>query len=435
MFKKVLIVFLSLCSTAQALNLTTALEMSESCFYDLLIQEAELEARLARVEQAYSDWKPSLNVSFTTGGQRVQGLIASPFDRGNPRYPKVATVSLTQSIFSFGQSQANINYQKLLACAQQSTVEARRQQLFYEVTTSYTRAFEAKEIMRISRHFVDTLKEHLDAIKRRKELSDATQTDVDQATSRYELSKADLEQAQAAYINQLADLAYWTGLEVVENLEHPPILGQLPSSFETYFSDAACSSPLVQQAEQEAYALKEQEWALRAQNLPRVDLEGSMAHQSDTSFKGSESDQLTAQLVFSFPLYQGGRVKGEVRENRAMQVAANLKTRMVIQQLKRDTQILWNDLQALDQLVVSYKAAYKAALSAYQGVVKEQKVGERVYLDVLDAAQEKLDAEELLINALNQRYLKRAQLLSLANKLSTSCLEEVVLEISNTSQD
>ena len=435
MFKNLILIFVSITSGLSCLSLTEALNRSQICFPELLIEEAELDARLARVEQAYSGWKPRLDLNFTTGAQRVQGLIASQFDRGNPRYPKTASVTLSQNLFSFGQTQAQINYNKLLVCAQQSTIEARRQQLFLEVSTAYINAFEAKEIIRVREHYMNTLAAHLDAIRVRRDLSDATQTDVDQTLSRYHLAKADLQYAMSVYWNALADLSYWTGLQVIDGLEHPPKLPNLPETVDLFAATVLEASPLIIQAEHEYQALKYQEKAIRAQSLPKVDIEGSLAHQSDTSFRGSESDQLTAQLVFSYPLYQGGSIKNQIKENRSLQSAASLKLTLIYNQLRRDSYQHWNDMQALDLREESLKIAYEAINSAYEGVVKEQKFGERVYLDVLDSAQEKLDAEELLITALNQKFIKRAEMLSLSNQLDPSCLEEQVIPILNTLSD
>jgi outer membrane protein len=81
-------------------------------------------------------------------------------------------------------------------------------------------------------------------------------------------------------------------------------------------------------------------------------------------------------------------------------------------QVQADVQSAWNTYVAAKAAISSNQAQVDADQIAYEGVKKEQEVGARTILDVLNAQQEFRAAQLSLINARANEYTAAASLLN-----------------------
>jgi outer membrane protein len=125
-----------------------------------------------------------------------------------------------------------------------------------------------------------------------------------------------------------------------------------------------------------------------------------------------------AKLSLTVPLYQSGSVYSRLRA--AKQSVA--KARRDIDQTRRNAievaDRAWESLQTAKARITSFQAQVKASQIAQEGVEREAEVGSRTVLDVLDAEQERLDAEVNLVRAQRDELVAVYQVKAATGKLT-----------------
>ena len=83
---------------------------------------------------------------------------------------------------------------------------------------------------------------------------------------------------------------------------------------------------------------------------------------------------------------------------------------------------MWIELNSLEAQIVSINSAIKANEMAVEGVKKENEVGSRTLLDVLDAEQDLLEEKVEAIKVKRDMFVTNFNLMSYMGKLSSSDL-------------
>ena len=133
--------------------------------------------------------------------------------------------------------------------------------------------------------------------------------------------------------------------------------------------------------------------------LPSLDLTGDVSYLDEPSAGLDWQRRGRVALELNVPLYQGGRVRSEVRQNRQtlQQRRGDLKT--VMRGVQRQVTTAWDRLKAARSAIEALRAQVRATEIALAGVQEEALVGQRTVLDVLDAEQELFQAQTDLVRA------------------------------------
>jgi outer membrane protein len=125
------------------------------------------------------------------------------------------------------------------------------------------------------------------------------------------------------------------------------------------------------------------------------------------------------------PLYQGGLPGARIRQSQALEGQA-LELRIATERLVvSTTQSAFATYQAAVRAIASNEVAVKANELALEGVRAENTVGTRNILDVLNAEQELLNSQVLLVTARRDAYVAGFQLL---NAMGQAEAEDLGLE-------
>jgi outer membrane protein len=110
-------------------------------------------------------------------------------------------------------------------------------------------------------------------------------------------------------------------------------------------------------------------------------------------------------LSASIPLYTGGRNDSVVRQAQALLDQRRFELqdegRTVTQQVAQ----AWAELEVARASIIARREQVEAARIASEGVAEEARLGARSTLDVLDADQERLQAEAEVVQALRDEYV------------------------------
>ena len=139
---------------------------------------------------------------------------------------------------------------------------------------------------------------------------------------------------------------------------------------------------------------------VRGELLPELNLRGEATRGHDIGIADDgRVDDLRATVNLVVPLYQGGAVYSRVRQAKQ---AVSEQRRIVDDQRRAAAQLAtsaWSNFLAARASVEAFTTEVRANEVAVDGVLREQAVGTRTVLDVLDTQQDLLESQRSLVDA------------------------------------
>jgi outer membrane protein len=348
------------------LSLDAALTIARRNQPDLRAAHANTQAAEARVDQARAPLLPQVNATAsysratsnfapaltTTNGANNGAAGVSTFDTYN--YFR-SGLNASQLLWDFGQTsrrrdaaQASADSQARTEKAAALTADLNVRAAFYTASAARTGVDVAKETLSNQDRHVEQIQAFVDLGK--SPPIDLLQAKVDQANADVQLINAQNSYATSrALLNQTMGVESTINYEV-ESTVSAPIPGE-SSSLQTLVDEALAARP-------EIAALRDQ---LRAQELANRAIWGrywpSFQAQAGGTYAGQAIDRLvwnlSAALGLSWTIYDGGGVRGALREGAANLAGLNAQIDSIRLQVRVD----------VEQAQLSVTAA-KAALSA-----------------------------------------------------------------------
>lgn len=422
-------------STAQADDLLQLYRKAQS--RDTVLEAARYAAEAAqeKLPQALAGLLPVVSISSNTNRQAgATSFSAAPYVERQARNVGT-TVQLTQPIFraanwlAYEQADAQVRQ----AMAQFFQIQ---QELILRVSQSYFDVLVAKESLDVATFQLKAVEQQLDLAKRNFEVGTSTVTDVYEAKSRFDLSRAqrisalnDLE-VKTAEIERILGEAP-TKLSVLrKDIELPA-----PQSIELtiWLSNAKNQHPLVRIQQAARDAAEKEISKNSAAHLPTLDFtasngssfaSGSISSPADISTR-SRMQQLGLQL--SIPIYSGGGMNSKVREA----IASFAKAESELDGARRQAVALVRQAyagiangQAQTVALISAVESSKSSVSANK---IGYKIGTRINIDVLNAEQQLYAAQRDLAKSRADTLMSGLRL-----KATTGSLDETDLQALNT---
>lgn len=403
---------------------------------DTVLEAARYAAAAAqeKLPQAMAGLIPVVSISSNTNRQAgATSFSAAPYVERQARNVST-TLQLTQPIFraanwlAYEQADAQVRH----AMAQFFQAQ---QELILRVSQSYFDVLVAKESVTVSSFQTKAVEQQLDLAKRNFEVGTATITDVYEAKSRFDLSRAqrisavnDLE-AKTAEMGRILGESPSSLLVLRENIDLP---APDPAQLEVWLGNAKNRHPLVRIQEAARDVAEKEISKNSAAHLPTLDFiassgssfaSGSISSPADIATR-SRMQQLGLQL--SVPLYSGGGMNSKVREA----VASLGKAEAELDGARRQAVALARQAyagiangQAQTDALISAVASSKSSVSANK---IGYKIGTRINIDVLNAEQQLYAAQRDLAKSRVDTLMS-----SLRLKATTGSLEEADLQALN----
>jgi outer membrane protein len=430
--------FIAAAGSASAETLQEAMATAYRTNPALLSERSKLRATDELVPQALSNWRPTVTLAgnITRTNQFVypngisptsvvgaDGSTVTPASSNGTLIYSADTmgVQVTESLFRGGRTVAQTRQAEAQIEAERAQLTITEQQVLLNVATAYLNLVQAQSVLQLSINNEQVLQRQLDAVQDRFRVGEVTRTDVAQAQSRLSAAHADrtnsegnLRTARAAYVQQVGHQP--------DKVDYPAILPGLPGDVTQAQSLAAAQNPSISNAQSTYQASLEGIDLIAGELLPTVSVSGTAQRVVNVSGPSTLENVAQAVLNVSIPLYQQGQ---EYSRLRAQKQTAG-QTRAQIDQARRDVDeslaAAWEALQTGRARRASYDDQIKAARIALEGVQRENQVGSRTVLDVLNAEQELLQAEVSEVQAHHDEVLAAYQLLSATGQLTAQYL-------------
>ena len=339
-------------------------------------------------------------------------------------FPSVLQLDVTQPLFTGGQVANSTEAAETRTDAEEArTLEVEQIELLNAVT-AYMDVREGITLVAIARNSVRVIGEQLRAAQERFDVGEVTRTDVAQAESRLEASRAtlaaaigDLERSREAYLEAVGS---YPG-----ELDPPPPLPDLPETIEDAFQLALVGHPEILAARLEREASGSDVRSAIGALLPQIDLVGSLGRNDVIGGEFGSNDRQAdafAGVRITLPFYSGGINYSNVREAQADVGGRSADITSEMREAVLDVGTQWANLRVARAQIRAGVQQVRAAQIAFDGVSEEAKVGARTTLDVLDAEQELLDARATVVTAQRDEVVSAYGLLAAMGKLTVKHL-------------
>ena len=420
-------------ANAAVMTLNEALSDAYDSNPQLGAERASLRATDEGVAQANAGWRPTINAQGQYGVEHQQqgALNVGGVNYGgdsNSR-PLTGQVTVTQPIFRGGKTYAEIGRAKALVRQGRAQLLDTEQQVMLASVSAYMNVARDEATVKLEQNNVSVLQKQLDATQEQFKVGELTKTDVAQSQARLAGAQAQLTIGRGQLAASRANFEQVIG-RPAETLDDQPPFPKTPKSEDEAIEIAAKSSPVVlsaMESEKAAdYAVDDALGSL----APQVSVQGEYQYQQYGSGGGSSallgqsgtSHVASVFGVVTVPIYQGGSEEASVRQAKELHGQTQMLVLNADRQARANAQAAWQTYVSAQASIESDKVQVTADTTALEGVRKEQEVGARTVLDVLNAQQELLNAQVAVISAQRDAYVAAYQLLQATGQLTARYL-------------
>ena len=340
-----------------------------------------------------------------------------------------AGVDINYPLFNGGSVRNSIRAADERVLAGRANLRATEGDIFTEATAAYMDVIRDRSIVTLNRNQVRVLETNLQASRDRFEVGDLTRTDVAQSEARLSLARSNLASVEGRLTGSEENYRRVIGVLPGE-LAPPPPLPALPTSPDQAVDIALANNATLVSIASQVRAAGLDVSVARADRLPRLGAVGSgrftnFLGTADTQFAPGTSNTQTNTgigLQATIPLYQGGLVSARVRQAQAFQSQLLEQGVAVERSVIANARAAFSSYQAALDAIQSNEVAVAANTLALEGTRAEQTVGTRNVLDVLNAEQELLNSQVLLVTARRDAYVAGFNLLNAMGQAETEDL-------------
>ena len=384
----------------------------------LQAQRAYLRSVDENVAIAKSGYRPNIYLQGSYADADVDSN--QPGESSRTKQRSVAAI-ISQPLFSGFQTVNAVKSADKFVRSEQDNLFNVEQNVFLDASTAYLDVMRDEAIVDLQKNNEKLLKKRLDETIQRFNVGEVTRTDVSQARARYSQAKADRISAEGDLQASRANYARIIGSRP-EDLKAPESLDKvLPATFEEALEYAKTHNYSIRQAknylESKQYDVKTQTGAL----LPTVTLDGEASKTKgdiDILPNDSEVDNLEWSVNMRVPLYSSGESRAKIRQSKYLKWQAQEQVLDAERSVVESVTSAWEYMIANKAMLSSIKDQIKANEIALDGVQKEEALGNRTILDVLDAYQELLNSNVEQVKARRNYYVSAMSLLQAMGKLT-----------------
>jgi outer membrane protein len=269
-----------------------------------------------------------------------------------------------------------------------------------------------KRAVEVSQRAVRTAATHYDYAHTRRLGGIGNLLDELRADQQLATAQAQLENALAGLARAQEALGVATGGDApLDALGEPDLSGGAPATLaegQQLAEEGRTDVLLARRRADAAHRLVEDSWA---DWLPTLSL-GAQAYLQDPATTSTPRHGWQAQLLLSFPLYEGGLRAGQRREREALDEEARLALEGSRLQARADVRVALSNLQRAQGAYEQSRRAAERATSALSLVVQAFQAGATTSLDVTDAERTARDADTAAVVAEDAVRQSRLDLLA-----------------------
>ncbi|MEO1656603.1 MAG: TolC family outer membrane protein [Pseudomonadota bacterium] len=387
---------------------------------EVLAARDEAAAAKAELWAARGEFLPQVRIeAFAQSLEETLRIDGAAGELTATRDPRAVSAIVDQALFTSGRISGSIGAAKATSASAAHNRDATRQDVLLEGASAIADIVRDRAILQVRRENEAIVRRRLDESVARRRAGLATTTDVRQSEARLALATAEAIAANGALERSEALFIRVFGKQAPEGLTLPAASRPMPRSLDEALSTAFDRNPDLSASDDRMRAARQNVRAERGALLPQFNVTASASTIDNERFgiELGEAEQYSVTVNGRWNLLSGG--SGYARTRAAKQRAnAARRTHEVTERRVRETTIAaWADLLTARSSVSARQAQADAASVAAEGVAAEFRSGRRTRLDVLDADQERSDAQVALVAAQRDHAVAKFALLRATGQL------------------
>ena len=420
---------IAVATPASAQSIFEALSETYKTNPTLQAERAYLRAIDENVAIARSGYRPTLALTGGYSDANNNVDTDSTYGRvgGGDTTTKSMAAVVSQPLFNGFSTVNSVKAADQTVRAEQNNLYNVEQDVLLSASTAYLDVVRDRAIVDLQKNNEKLLKKRLDETQQRFNVGEVTRTDVSQAEARYSQAKSDriasegdLEVSKAVYAKIIGSMP--------EDLEDPKMIKDyLPESYEEALNTALKNNYSIKQAKHLFNSKGYEVYANTGSLLPQLSFDASASKvksENDNALTGdTTTDSVEWGLNLTIPLYNAGESRAKIRQSKHQKWQAQEQVLETERQVKATVSSAWEYMKANESKISAIKDQVKANEIALDGVQKEEALGNRTILDVLDAYQELLNSNVNEVTARRDYYVSAMNLLVSMGKLTAKDLK------------
>nr|WP_255720610.1 TolC family outer membrane protein [Acuticoccus kalidii] len=368
--------------------------------------------------------RPRLEAAFSQQTITTRSIGERGFRGTGGTNPTQIALQLTQPLFQGFQVRNSIRQAESAVKAERASLQNTEQSVLLDVATAFEDVIQNRSIVSLRESDVEFLTAQVQAAQDRFEVGEGTRTDVSQAEARRAQAVSALAFARANLTSSEATYRQLTGLTAGSLRSNFDVERLLPKTLDTAVTTGQNGHPAITATLFDVDTAMFNVKAIEGQALPTVSVTGQLSTTWNPQTTSSIDRQDSAQLGLnvSVPIYQGGLVSARVRQAKEQLGTARIQVDSTRDQVRQNTVAAWANYEASVRSIFAARTGVFAAQLALQGVVEEQRVGQRTTLDVLDAQRDLVSAQVTLVQSERDKKVAAFSLLSAIGRLGVQTL-------------
>lgn len=330
-----------------------------------------------------------------------------------------ADIVLTIPLYTGGRLKNQVSAAELLQESAEHRLARTREELAFNVSSLYYSILYQRHAIESIEFSREVLREHLERIKYLVEMRKAPPVDQ----SRVEVAIADLDQKMLSEKNVMSvkDRALTNLLGLPRHSGPLPLHGDLEieesvplPDLETAWRRALAQREDYLALESEVQALESNVKIAEAGRWPEVNLYGAYGGRWALGETYGEADKAgdlgRIGVNVSIPLYDGGQVESQIRENQAKLAAGRERLRKLKLQVRLEVESALLKAQSSQERIQVTRRAVSLARENLEIERQKYEMGKGVIVDVLDSQAALLGAENNYYRAVADFNVAKAQL-------------------------
>lgn len=412
------------CSPAKADTIFEALGEAYKSNPDLQAQRAYLRAVDENVAIAKSGYRPSINLVGSYADTKSNNNKVNTDNGSKAEY---MGAEVTQPLFNGFSTVNSVKAADSNVRAAQYDLANYEQSVFLSASEAYLNVVRDTAILDLQRSNEQLLKKQLDETTERFNVGELTRTDVAQANSSYSQAIASRISAEGNLQVSKAVYQQVIGKQPVNLSEPDNIHTFLPASFDRALSYTMDNNYQILAAKQalnaKDYTVKSNYGAL----LPQLSASASASKSKNNpryyGLENTEVDSVEWGLNLTVPLYDAGENRAKIRQSKYSKWQSYEEVLSAERSAVSDVTSYWESMVANDAKIKALQDQVKADAIALEGVKKEELLGNRTVLDVLNAYQSLLDSQVEVVKARREYYLSAMQVMQAMGRLTAENLK------------
>ena len=383
-----------------------------------LLRAADEDVAVAAAKlQPILSWSSSVKRSFSSGRTGSGGVYKTADSTSTTA---AAGITAELLLYDFGASELAVQVKKEAVLGTRQKLLSIEQKVLIRAVEAFTNVRRDTDKVALRRSNLSLITEELRAAKDRFEVGEVTRTDEALADARLAASRSALAAAEGALTMAVE--------------EYRAAVGHAPKALDVANSDlnlvkdlgaakaiAVRQHPDIKDLQHSVtvadLSLQQAQLAMR----PKVKLSGTFGL-SETLTSRAYGSSGEIKLLATGPIYQGGQIPALVRQSEARRDAARYGLHLAALAVEQNVATAFARLRVATAAKDASKLQIRAARVAFLGVREEAALGARTTLDVLNAEQELLDAENNMVSALADEQIAGYKLRSSMGRMTADLL-------------